>query len=62
MYQCILNVPLGNAWSKVTYSQLHGSPLLKALSLKSLSWISARTSEEFIQFGQNRKLSRPRTF
>ena len=62
MYQCILNVPLGNDWSKVTYSQVHGSPLLKALSLKSLSWISATTFEEFIQFGQNRKLSRPRTF
>ena len=29
MYQCILNVPLRNDWSKVTYSQVHGSPVLK---------------------------------
>ena len=43
MYQCILNVPLWNDWSKVTYSQVHGSPVLKALSFKSLSWISATT-------------------
>ena len=26
-YQCILNVPLWNDWSKVTYSQVHGSPV-----------------------------------
>ena len=31
MYQCILNVPLRNDWSKVTYSEVHGSPVLKAL-------------------------------
>ena len=26
MYQCIVNVPLRNDWSKVTYSQVYGSP------------------------------------
>ena len=34
MYQCILNVlnvSLWNDWSKLTYSQVHGSPVLKAL-------------------------------
>ena len=37
MYQCILNVlnvPLRNDWNKVTYSQVHGSLKLKALSFK----------------------------
>ena len=62
MYQCILNVPLWNDWSTVTYSQVHGSPVLKAPSFKSLSWISAKTFAEFIQFWQNPKLRRPRTF
>ena len=51
MYQCILNVPLWNDWSKVTYSQVHGSPVLKALSFESLFWISATTFAELIQFG-----------
>ena len=35
MYQCILNVPLWNDWSKVTYSQIHGPPVLKTLLLQS---------------------------
>ena len=35
MYQCILNLPLWNDSSKVTYSQVHGSPVLKALLLQS---------------------------
>ena len=62
MYQCILNVPLWNDWSTVTYSQVHCSPVLKAPSFKSFSWISAKTFAEFIQFWQNPKLRRPRTF
>ena len=62
MYQCILNVPLWNDWSKVLYSQLHGSPVLKALSFKSLSLMSATTFAEFNQFGQNPKLRRLRAF
>ena len=49
-------------YSKVTYSQVHGSPVLKALSFKSLSWISATTFAEVIQFGQNPKLRVSRTF
>ena len=40
MYQCILNVPLWNDSSKVTHSQVHGSPVLKALLLQSFQWIS----------------------
>ena len=35
MYQCILNVPLWNDWSKVTHSQVHGSPVLKAFLFQS---------------------------
>ena len=62
MYQCILNVPLWNDRSKVAYSQVHGSTVLKALSFKSLNWISATTFAEFIQFDQDPKLRRPRTF
>ena len=51
MYQCILNIILRNDWSKVTYSQVYDSPVLKALSFKRVSWISATTFAEFIQFG-----------
>ena len=49
-YQCILNVPLWNDWRKVTYSQMHGCPVLKALSLESLSWISATAFAEIVLF------------
>ena len=44
------------------YSQVHDSPVLKALSFKGLTWISAGTFAELIQFGQDPKLRRPRTF
>ena len=57
MYQCIiLNVPLWNDWSKVTYLQVHGSSVLKALSFKSLNWISMTKFSELIQFLQDPKL------
>ena len=59
MYQCILNLPQLNDWSKVTHSQVHGSPVLKALSFKSLSWICETKFSELIQFGQNPKFRRP---
>ena len=62
MYQCILNEPMRNGWTKVIHSQVHGPPELKGLSFKSLSWISATTFAQFIQFGRNPKLRRPRTF
>ena len=62
MYQCILNVPLRNDWSKVTHSQGHGSSVLKALSFQSFQWISATRFAEFIQFWQDRKCRMPRTF
>ena len=62
MYQCILNVPLWNDWSKVTYPQVHGSPVLKALVLQSFSWISATRFAELIQFWQDLKCRRNRTF
>ena len=62
MYQCILNVPLWNDWSKVTYSQVHGSPVLKTLLLQSFWWISATRFAELIQFWQDPKCRRNRTF
>ena len=62
MYQCILNVPLWNDWSKVTYSQVHGSPVLKTLLLQSFWWISATRFAKLIQFWQDPKCRRNRTF
>ena len=62
MYQCILNVPLWNNWSKVTYSQVHGSPVLKALLFQSFYWTSATRFAELLQFWQDPKCGRPRTF
>ena len=62
MYQCILNVPLWNDWSKVKYSQVHGSLVLKVFLFKSLNWISAKIFAELMQFGQDPKLRRPRNF
>ena len=62
MYQCILNVPLWNDWRKETYSQVHGSPVLKTLLLQSFSWFSATTFAELIQFWQDPKCKRNRTF
>ena len=61
-YQYVLNVPLWNDWSKVVYSQVHGSPVLKTPSFKSLNWISVTIFAEFIQFAQGPNLRRPRTF
>ena len=57
MYHCILNVPLWNNWSKVTYSQVRGSQVLKALLSRSLNWISTTAFPELIQFGQDPKLT-----
>ena len=53
MYQCILNVPLWIDWNKVTYSQVHGSPVLKTLFLQSFSWISPTRFAELTQFWQD---------
>ena len=46
----------------VTYSQVHCSSVLKALSFQSFYWICATKFAEFIQFWQNPKCRRPRTF
>ena len=54
MYQCILSVRLWNDWSKVTYSQVHGIPVLKALSFKSFSWISATAFADIYCFIEER--------
>ena len=58
MYEYILNVALRNDWSKVTYSQVHGSPVLKALLLQSFQGISATRFAELIQFWQDPKCRR----
>ena len=57
-----LYVSLLNDWSKVTYSQLHDSPVLKTLSIKSFHWISATRFAEVMQFWQDPACRRPRTF
>ena len=61
MYQCILNIPLGNYWSKVTFTR-HGSPGLKTLLLQSFWWIPATRFAELIQFWQDPKCRRNRTW
>ena len=53
MFQCILNVPLRTCLSKVTYSQVHSSSVLKALLFQSFQWISATGFAELMQFIQN---------
>ena len=35
MYQCKLKEPVRNDWNKLTHSQVHGSPVLKAHLLQS---------------------------
>ena len=55
MYQCIFHVPLWNDWSKITYSQVHGSPVHEALSFESFQWISPTRFAEFTQFCQDPK-------
>ena len=64
MYQCKLNVPLWNDifTSKVTYSQVHGSQVLKALLFQSFQRISAVRFVELIQFWQDPKCRTPSTF
>ena len=57
-----VNVPLWIDSRKATYSQVHGSPVLKALSLKILNWISATILATLIRFGQDPKLRTTRTF
>ena len=52
MYQCILNVPLWNDWSKVTYSQVHGSPVLKTLLLQVSSELLRQDSQSSYSFGK----------
>ena len=56
-----LNVPPLNDERKV-YSQAHGSPVLEALSFKSLGWISTATFAEFTQFWENQKFRSSRNF
>ena len=56
MYQWIRNVPLWNDWSKITYSQVHGFPVLKALILQNCWWTSATRIGELLRFGKIQKL------
>ena len=60
MYQCILSVPVWNDRSKATYSQVHGSPVLKTFSFKSLNWVSATIFAELIHsLGKIQNLGEP---
>ena len=52
MYQCILNVPLSNNWGKVTYSQVHGSPVLKTLLYRVSSEFLRQDPQSSYSFGK----------
>ena len=62
IHQWILNATLWDDWSKVTYTQVHGSPLHKTLSFKNFNWVFATRLAVVIQFWQDPKCRRPRTF
>ena len=51
MWQCILNLPLWNDWSKVTYLQVHGSPVLKLFYYKVSSEYLRQDSQSSYIFG-----------
>ena len=59
MYQCIPNVPLSNDWKKVTCSQLHGSPVLKALLFQSSSAFLLQDSQSSYSFGKIQNVGGP---
>ena len=61
MYQCILNVPLRNDWSKVTYSQVHGSPALKTYSKVSAGFLWQHLQSSY-SLGEIRNLGGPEFF
>ena len=56
MYQCILNEPLWNDWNKLTYSKVHGSPVLKALPYQSFLCVSATSFAELIHIWGRSKM------
>ena len=58
----ILKVTVSNEKSEVTYWKVHWFSVVKALSFKSLSWISATTFADFIQFVQDPMFRRPRIY
>ena len=63
MYLCIPNLPLWNYWSKLTYLQVHGSSVLKAFSFQvSSGFLRQDSHAELIQFWQDTKCKRNRTF
>ena len=59
MYQCILNVPLLNDWRKVTYSQVHGSPLLKLFYSKVSSGFLQQDLQSSYSFGKIQNVRGP---
>ena len=62
MGHCTLNVTLSNDWIKVTYPQVHGFPVFKTVSFKSLNWVCLTAFPQFIQFGKDQRHRRHRTF
>ena len=59
MYQCILNVPLWNDWSKVTYSQVYGSPVLKAFHSKVSGGFLWQDLQSSYSFGKIQNVGHP---
>ena len=64
MYQCILNVPLRNDLSKVTYSQIHGSPVFysKVIYSKVSSRFLRQDSQSSYSFGKIQNVGSPKLF
>ena len=52
MYQCIVNTPLWNDWSKIAYSQVHGSPVFQARLLQVSSEFLRQDSQGSYNFGK----------
>ena len=59
MHQCILNVPLWNDWSKVTYSQVHGSPVFKAFHSKVSGGFLWQDLQSSYSFGKIQNVGHP---
>ena len=51
MYKCILNVPMRNDWSKVTYLHVHDSPVFKTHHSKVSTGFPQQDLQSSYNFG-----------
>lgn len=52
MYKCILNVPMRNDWSKVTYLHVHDSPVFKTHHSKVSTGFPQQDLQSSYNFGK----------